>query len=161
MTLDVRAAAAGVIGDVLGGNSLNQALPSRLHQVSERDRGLLQQLCYGTLRQGPRLQAILGQLLEKPLRDKDRDLHGLLLCGLYQLDSTRVPDHAAVGATVGATRVLKKHWAKGMVNAVLRRYLREREQLTQTLEPTAAASHPPWLFHKITLQWPSCRRRHN
>jgi len=155
MSLDVRAAAASVIGDVLGGSSLNQALPGRLSQVSERDRGLLQQLCYGTLRHSPRLQAILGLLLEKPLRDKDRDLQGLLLCGLYQLDSTRVPDHAAVAATVGATRVLKKHWAKGVANAVLRRYLREREQLTQTLDRAAAASHPPWLFQKIMQQWPA------
>ena len=155
MTLDVRAAAACVIGDVLGGHSLNQALPGRLDQVSERDRGLLQQLCYGTLRQAPRLQAILGKLLEKPLRDKDRDLQGLLLCGFYQLDNMRVPDHAAVAATVGATRVLKKPWAKGMTNAVLRRYLRERVQLAQTLDQAAAASHPPWLYQRITDQWPT------
>jgi len=153
--LDVRAAAAGVIGDVLGGHSLNQALPSRLSRVGERDRSLLQQLCYGTLRQGPRLQAVLGLLLEKPLREKDRDLQGLLLCGLYQLDGTRVPDHAAVAATVDATGVLKKHWAKGLTNAVLRRYLREREQLLQTLDRAAAASHPPWLFQRIVEQWPA------
>jgi len=155
MTLDVRAAAASVIGDVLGGRSLQQALPGRLSQVGQRDRGLLQQLCYGTLRHGPRLQAMLTLLLQKPLRDKDRDLQGLLLCGLYQLDSTRVPDHAAVAATVSATRVLKKQWASGMANAVLRRYLREREQLTQTLDPAAAASHPPWLFQQIMQQWPA------
>jgi len=153
--LDVRAAAACVIGDVLGGHSLNQALPDRLNRVSERDRSLLQQLCYGTLRQSPRLQAVLGVLLEKPLRDKDRDLQGLLLCGLYQLDSTRVPDYAAVAATVGATRVLKKPWAKGMTNAVLRRYLREREQLSTTLDRAAAASHPPWLFQRIMDEWPT------
>ena len=153
MTLDVRAAAAGVIGDVLGGSSLNQALPRRLSQVSARDQSLLQQLCYGTLRHAPRLQALLDVLLEKPLRDKDRDLQGLLLCGLYQLDSTRVPDHAAVAATVEATRVLKKHWAKGMVNAVLRRYLREQEPLTSTLGAAAAACHPHWLYQKIHAQW--------
>ena len=155
MSLDVRAAAAGVIGEVLKGRSLNQALPEKIEKVSERDRGLLQQLSYGTLRQGPRLQAILEQLLEKPLRDKDRDVQGLLLCGLYQLDSTRVPDHAAVAATVSATRALKKHWAKGMTNAVLRRYLREREALTQALDQAAAASHPAWLFQKIVSQWPA------
>jgi 16S rRNA (cytosine967-C5)-methyltransferase len=155
MALDVRAAAAAVVGDVLGGLSLNQALPPRLDKVSERDRSLLQQLCYGTLRQGPRLQALLAQLLAKPLRDKDRDIQGLLMCGLYQLDSTRVPDHAAVAATVGATKVLKKHWAKGMTNAVLRRYLRERELLAQALDSAAAASHPRWLYQKIMAQWPS------
>ena len=155
MSADVRATAARVIGAVIGGLSLNQVLPEKLNDVSERDRALLQQLSYGTLRQSPRLQAILRQLLDKPLRDKDRDVQGLLLCGLYQLDSTRVPDHAAVAATVDATRALKKHWAKGMTNAVLRRYLREREQLTQALDEAAAASHPAWLFQKILTQWPA------
>ena len=155
MALDVRAAAARTIGDVLAGLSLNQAMPARLNSVSERDRGLLQQLCYGTLRQSPRLQAILDQLLDKPLRDKDRDLQGLLLCGLYQLDETRVPDYAAVAATVDATGALKKNWARGMANAVLRRYLREREQLSEALDPAAAASHPHWLYQSITAQWPA------
>ena len=155
MSADVRATAARVIGAVIGGLSLNQVLPEKLNDVGERDRALLQQLSYGTLRQSPRLQAILKQLLDKPLRNKDRDVQGLLLCGLYQLDSTRVPDHAAVAATVDATRALKKHWAKGMTNAVLRRYLREREQLTQALDEAAAASHPAWLFQKILAQWPA------
>ena len=150
MALDVRAAAACVIGDVLGGHSLNQALPGRLDQGQRTGPGPAAATVLRHPAPGPRLQAILGQLLEKPLRDKDRDVQGLLLCGLYQLDSTRVPDHAAVAATVGATRALKKHWAKGMTNAVLRRYLREREQLAQTLDQAAAASHPPWLFQKIT-----------
>ena len=155
MALDTRAAAARVLGEVLAGHSLNQALPPWLTRVSERDRGLLQQLCYGTLRHGPRLQAMLNQLLDKPLRDKDRDVQGLLLCGLYQLDNTRIPDHAAVAATVGATRALKKHWAKRLANAVLRRYLREREQLAQTLDAAANACHPPWLYQKLQTQWPA------
>ncbi len=154
MAFDVRAAAARVIGEVLAGNSLNQVLPPMLNRVSDRDRGLLQQLCYGTLRDGPRLQATLVQLLDKPLRDKDRDIQGLLLCGLYQLDGMRTPDHAAVAATVGATRALKKSWAKGMANAVLRRYLRERKQLIETLDDAARASHPAWLYHQLLLQWP-------
>ena len=54
MAFDVRAAAGRVIGAVLAGHSLNQALPPALGRVSKRDRGLLQQLCYGTLRHGPR-----------------------------------------------------------------------------------------------------------
>ena len=154
MAQDVRAAAARVLGEVLAGNSLNQALPSMLARVSERDRGLLQQLCYGSLRHAPRLQALLLQLLDKPPRDKDRDLQGLLLCGLYQLEDMRIPDHAAVAATVGATRALKKQWAKGMVNAVLRRYLRERETLAQALDAAAGAGHPAWLYQKLREQWP-------
>lgn len=154
MALDVRAATAQVIGDVLGGRSLNQALPPRLAQVAERDRGLLQQLSYGTLRQQPRLQGLLAQLLNKPLRDKDSDIQGLLLCGLYQLEDTRIPDHAAVAATVGAVATLKKSWARGMANAVLRRFLRERESLVAALDPAAAAAHPPWLYQALQKQWP-------
>ncbi len=154
MSLDVRAAAAVAIGGVLAGRSLGRVLPQQLDRVAGSDRGLLQQLCYGTLREGPKLQAILGLLLDKPLRDKDADLQGLLLCGLYQLEHTRIPDHAAVAATVSATAQLKKPWAKGMANAVLRRYLRERTRLLPGLDRAAAASHPAWLFDKITQQWP-------
>jgi 16S rRNA (cytosine967-C5)-methyltransferase len=155
MALDPRAGAAQVIGDVLAGRSLNQALPPRLVKVAERERGLLQQLCYGSLRQAPRLQAILAQLLKKPLKDKDLDIQGLLLCGLYQLESTRIPDHAAVSSTVAAVAVLKKNWARGMTNAVLRRFIRERESLEQGLPAAAAASHPEWLYALLQQQWPA------
>ena len=154
MALDARSAAALVLADVLAGQSLNQALPATLDKVSERDRGLLQQLCYGTLRHAPKLQAILDIMLDKPLRERDRDVQGLLLCGLYQLDGMRIPDHAAVSATVAATRTLKKPWAKGMTNAVLRRYQREAQQLNAALDPAAAACHPPWLHRKLLRQWP-------
>lgn len=154
MAMDTRAAAALVLAEVLGGKSLNQVLPVMLDKVSPRDRGLLQQLSYGSLRQAPRLQAILSQMLEKPLRDKDRDIQGLLLCGLYQLEDTRIPDHAAVSATVAATRPLKKAWARGMTNAVLRRFLRERDELTSNLQEPAASAHPDWLYHELQQQWP-------
>lgn len=153
--LDPRAGAALVIGEVLAGRSLNQALPERLAQVAERERSLLQQLCYGSLRHAPRLQALLGQLLNKPLKDKDRDLQGLLLCGLYQLESTRIPDHAAVSSTVAAVAALKKGWARGMTNAVLRRFLRERESLEKQLTAADAASHPDWLHRLLLQQWPA------
>lgn len=154
MAMDTRAAAARVLAEVLAGKSLNQALPSYIEKVAPRDKGLLQQLCYGTLRQAPRLQGLLAQLLDKPLRDKDRDIQGLLLCGLYQLEDTRIPDHAAVSATVGATKVLKKPWARGMSNAVLRRFLRERDTLITALGPAALAAHPQWLVDSLQQQWP-------
>jgi len=154
MPLDSRAAAATVVGRVLGGRSLDRALPAALELVAQRDRGFVQQLCYGTLRQAPRLQRLLEQLLDRPLRDRDRDLHGLLLVGLYQLTGTRVPDHAAVAATVAATRALQKHWARGLTNAVLRRFLRERDALVAALDPAAANAHPHWLYHRLREQWP-------
>jgi 16S rRNA (cytosine967-C5)-methyltransferase len=154
MAGEARAAAARAIGAVLGGKSLNQCLPPELERTPERDRALVQQLCYGTLRQAPLLLALLDQLLQKPLRARDRDVQGLLLCGLYQLVGTRVPDHAAVSETVAAAARLNKAWARGMANAVLRRYLREREVLHTKLEPAARLAHPGWLLEALQSQWP-------
>jgi 16S rRNA (cytosine967-C5)-methyltransferase len=154
MAADCRATAAKVVGEVLAGRSMSQLLPPALERVSQRDRALLQQLCYGTLRDSPRLLALLRPLLDKPLKDKDRDLEGLLLCGLHQLEALRIPDHAAVSATVQATRPLRKTWARGMVNAVLRRFLREREALLAGLDDAAQAAHPHWLHQAILQQWP-------
>ncbi|MGB1139462.1 MAG: 16S rRNA (cytosine(967)-C(5))-methyltransferase RsmB, partial [Halioglobus sp.] len=149
-----RTQAARVIAGVMDGQSLNQALPPALERVDPKDRGLLQELCYGTLRHTPRLLALLQQLLSKPLRKKDGDVQALLLVGLYQLTYTRVPAHAAVAETVEGTRHLKKNWASGMANAVLRRYQREAESLATHLDTAAALSHPPWLYEKISQQWP-------
>lgn len=155
MAGEARAAAARAIGAVLEGKSLNQTLPMQLDRVPERDRALVQQLCYGTLRQAPLLQGLLDQLLQKPLRGRDRDVHGLLLCGLYQLSDTRVPDHAAVSETVAAVAVLKKGWARGMTNAVLRRFLRERDALYPRLDAAARLAHPAWLLEALQTQWPA------
>ena len=142
--LDARAAAARILGQVIAGKSLNQLMPKLLIDVADRDRGLAQQLCYGSLRQYPRLKAVLDQLLDKPLRGKDRDVSALLLIGLYQLDALRVPDHAAVAATVEASRSLGKPWAKGLVNAILRRFLRERDELIAAIDEAAGSAHPQW-----------------
>ncbi|MFT6052016.1 MAG: 16S rRNA (cytosine967-C5)-methyltransferase [Halioglobus sp.] len=154
-TLGTRAVAAKTLAAVFTGKSLNRVLPEALENIDPRDRGLLQQLCYGTLRQYHALEGVLDQLLVKPLKEKDGDVKALLLIGLYQLSGTRVPDHAAVSTTVDAMLELKKHWAKGLTNAVLRRYLRERETLEAQLDAAAAAGYPNWLYKKIRKQWPN------
>ncbi|MEP1471373.1 MAG: 16S rRNA (cytosine(967)-C(5))-methyltransferase RsmB [Halieaceae bacterium] len=154
MAIDCRTAAAKVLARVLAGQSLAQALPPMLERVPPRDRALLQQLCYGTLRNFHHLQGLLQQLLSKPIKDKDRDVQALLLVGLYQLSDTRIPDHAAVAATVDATKGLKKNWARGLSNAILRRYLREKETLEAALTETQRDSHPKWLHKAVHQQWP-------
>ena len=150
----VRAAAATVLAQVLEGSTLDTPLAQAAATVPERDRPLLAQLCYGTLRLAPRLQGLLQQLVEKPLRERDRDIQALLMLGLYQLSDSRVPDHAAVAASVEATRELGKPWAKGLVNAVLRRYRRESDALAAGLAPAAAAAHPQWLYQSLQAAWP-------
>jgi 16S rRNA (cytosine967-C5)-methyltransferase len=98
------------------------------------------------------LDFILSQLHEKPL--KDVDIKALALVGLYQLNFMRVKPHAAVSETVLAAR--KKPWAKSLINAVLRTYLREQEALENKADQVkvAALSHPDWLVKQIEQDWP-------
>ncbi|MGE0625091.1 MAG: 16S rRNA (cytosine(967)-C(5))-methyltransferase RsmB [Pseudomonadales bacterium] len=86
---------------------------------------LLQELVYGTLRYYYCLDPMISRLLSEPLRTKDLDLRCLMLVGAYQLHYTRIPDHAAIHETVNACRGLKKPWARGLVNAVLRKVVGE------------------------------------
>lgn len=154
-TSNCRAVAAQTLQRVAGGQSLNQCLPAALEAVGFDDRPLLQELCYGCLRLYPRLVALLSPMLDKPLRDKDGDVYALLLVGLYQLSAMRIPAHAAVSTTVDATRELGKPWAKGLCNAVLRRFQREREDLLAALSEADDAAHPQWLFERLQLEWPA------
>ncbi len=121
-----------------------------------RDDGFTQAICYGVCRNFFRLDFFLQQLLEKPLKQKDKVIYCLLLMGLYQLTEMRVPTHAAVSETVSLTTHLKKEWARGLVNAVLRNFLRRQEDLMTKLEKNFSAkySHPQWMIDKIKNDWP-------
>jgi 16S rRNA (cytosine967-C5)-methyltransferase len=149
-----RLIAARVLSRVLqDGQSLTATLESALQTVeSPKDRAFVQALCYGVCRTYHRLDFILSELLDKPL--KDTDVKALALTGLYQLKYMRVKSHAAVSETVLAAR--KKPWAKALINALLRRYLREQgnlELIADTVQ-VAAVSHPDWLIKQIEQDWP-------
>lgn len=155
--MKVRTAAAKLLADLLRQQgSLASLLPDYQSRVPERDAPLLQELTYGTCRWYPRLNAYLGQLLDKPLKPKEGDIQALLLLGLYQQLYTRIPDHAAIGATVESTRELKKPWAKGLVNGVLRRFQREQEALDTALadDDRFTTAHPDWLLKRLRHHWP-------
>jgi 16S rRNA (cytosine967-C5)-methyltransferase len=140
---------------IAGGVSLDAALAEAMPGVSERDRPLLQQFCYGTLREYPRLEGLLKQLLKSPLKRKDADIQALLAVGLHQLLDLRIPDHATLSATVEACRSLGKPWATRLVNGVLRSATRRHEALSQALEPAAQLRHPPWLLERLQQDWPA------
>ncbi len=152
--MNTRLVAARVLSRVLqDGQSLTAALDSAFLSVeSAKDKAFIQALCYGVCRQFHRLDFILSQLLDKPL--KDADVKSLALVGLYQLRFMRVKPHAAVSETVLATR--KKPWAKSLINAVLRTYLREQEGLEHKADKfqVAALNHPDWLIKQIEQDWP-------
>ncbi|WP_105102618.1 16S rRNA (cytosine(967)-C(5))-methyltransferase RsmB [Microbulbifer pacificus] len=151
---DPRALAARVISRLYQDRgSLQRLLPWAEKQVEEKDRGLLRELCYGTARFAPRLELLLTKLLRKPI--KDEELEALMLVGLYQLEYTRIPDHAAISATVEAARALKLGHATGVVNGVLRNALRDKEALTRKLSgnPQFSSAHPEWLQQAIKNAW--------
>ncbi|MQT81894.1 16S rRNA (cytosine(967)-C(5))-methyltransferase RsmB [Pseudomonas helleri] len=155
--MNPRLAAAKALTAVLNGKaSLNSSLPLQLDKVEVRDRGLTQDLAFGTARWQPRLSALANKQLQKPFKAADADVEALLLVGLYQLLYTRIPAHAAIGETVGCADKLKKPWAKGLLNAVLRNAQRESEALLAELEhdPVVRTAHPRWLQKSLKAFWP-------
>ncbi|QXI33822.1 16S rRNA (cytosine(967)-C(5))-methyltransferase RsmB [Pseudomonas promysalinigenes] len=155
--MNPRLAAARALAAVLSGKaSLNSSLPGQLEKVDERDRGLTQDLAFGTARWQPRLDLLAAQLLQKPFKAADADVQALLLVGLYQLFYSRIPAHAAIGETVGCADKLKKPWAKGLLNAVLRRAQREGQALLASMErdPVVRTAHPRWLQKSLKAFWP-------
>jgi 16S rRNA (cytosine967-C5)-methyltransferase len=151
----VRAAAAQVVHAVVtSGKSLDTALPDQETQVAPEDRALLRLLCYGSLRHHWRLQFWIGRLLDKPLKPKDGVINALLAIGLYQLTETRIPDHAVVSQTVEASRLLRRPKLAGLLNAVMRRFLREDVASTVPGNAEAAWDHPQWLIDAIQNDWP-------
>ncbi|WP_295392063.1 16S rRNA (cytosine(967)-C(5))-methyltransferase RsmB [uncultured Thiodictyon sp.] len=154
---DARAAAALAIHQVRDrGQSLTRVMSQSVLPRPPADRALTQELIYGTLRVLPRLEALVGILLHHPVKPSDRDLEALILVGLYQLTVLGTPPHAAVAATVEAVRLLGKPDKAGLVNALLRRFLREREALLAEADalPSVRWLFPEWLLAALRRDWP-------
>ncbi len=157
MNPNLRLIAARIINNVTDGRSLTECLDNSLSSIKDpRDRGFVQAVCYGVCRFYTRLDVILSYLLQKPMNAKDSDVHALLMVGLYQLIDMRVPPHAAVAETVNGTEGLKKPWARGLVNAILREFLRSRDRIEAEIKEDAEAlfAHPQWWIDAIEAAWP-------
>ncbi|OYD23259.1 16S rRNA (cytosine(967)-C(5))-methyltransferase RsmB [Oceanimonas baumannii] len=155
--MKTRAAAANIVHRVINqGQSLSALLPRYQQEVAPKDRALLQELCFGTLRWYSRLDAIAKQLLEKPLKGKYQPVHALLLVGLYQLLYTRIPAHAALAETVAACKRIKADPFKGLVNGVLRNVLRQQQELEAKVDalPQLQQAHPNWLMKRLQQAYP-------
>lgn len=151
----LRATAAQVIDAVAtGGRSLDAALVEFEGRVSAEDRALLRLLCYGSLRQYWQLQAWISKLLARPLKKRDSVINTLLAVGLYQISETRIPDHAVVSATVEAARLLKRPKHASLINAILRKFLRNQISAQQTPNEEAKHNHPQWLLDALAADWP-------
>ena len=158
----LRARAAGTLLEIVSaGRALDPTLAAARKELADaREQALLQEIVYGVLRWYERLDYQLGCLLARPLRPRDEDVRQLLLAGLYQLLHLDLAPHAVVNETVAASTALRKDWARGLVNGVLRNAQRRREELEQTrgLPPAARWLHPIWLIDALGAAWPEAWR---
>ncbi len=151
----LRAAAATVVDAVaVQGRSLDDALAAGEAGLPAADRPALWLIAYGTIRHYFRIRDWIDALLERPLRRRDRIVNAVLATGLYQLAETRMPDHAVVSASVGAARLLRRPKLAGLVNAVLRRAIRDRIFDAEPSNEEARFDHPRWLIEAIREDWP-------
>jgi 16S rRNA (cytosine967-C5)-methyltransferase len=118
--------------------------------ASPRDLGLARELAFGYCRWYFALAKLLQARLQKPLRDRDRDIEIILLLGLYQLLVMNTEAHAAVNESVQLAVSQKKAWARGLVNAVLRGVIREGIELDPRTGPEA---YPEWMRKRLERDW--------
>ena len=161
MSINIRALAAKCCYAVIDqGRSLSDELPKQQEKLQGKDKGLLQEICYGVLRYLPELENDVRQLMQKPLTGKQRVFHFLLLVGVYQIKYMRIPDHASVSETVAATNILKNRHMKALVNGVLRNFVRQQEKAPTTKDESKLAdpikyNHPSWFIKKLQQSYPN------
>lgn len=151
----LRADAANVLFEILeNGKSSRECLPKVLEGHSDQDKAWIQEMVYGVLRQLPLLQYWLRILLDKPLKKRFKVLEHLIMVGFYQLAFTRVSTHAAVSETVSATKALNCQSLKGLVNAVLRNFIRQELELKMPEDTQITSGLPKWLYKKLAAAYP-------
>lgn len=134
--------------------SLSDIFTRDIARLQSEEQAFIKDICFGSLRWHYPLNALLEQLLVKPLKQKDRDIECLLRVGLYQIAYQETPDHAAVNETVKASKSLKKPWAKGLINGVMRSFIREKQVLLDNVSEDMAYSFPSWLKKRLKKAWP-------
>lgn len=156
--LNPRATAAQIIYSVAhDGLNLDDAFERHLKQSEQASHSFIKAMCFGVMRFYPRLLFFLSKLIDKPIRNKEKLVECLLLAGIFEIYYMQTPSHACVSEAVKAGLDLKKNWAKGLINAVLRSALREQDSLLQIAEDNegARAAHPKWLIKLFKKHWPT------
>ena len=157
MSANLRATAATLCYQVVDqGKSLSDVLPkAQLLFNNPADKALLQEMCFGLMRQLPQLDFVCQQLMSKPLVKQLRPLQFLIYLGIYQLKFLRIPDHAAVGETVEAARYLKGQSMTKLINGVLRSVQRQPELFEFADAPLSVqTNHPSWLVQTLQQAYP-------
>lgn len=147
--MNLRFRALEILQSVLGASSQKIAF-------QPEDPPFVYQLVYGTLRFYYTLKTIADASLKHPLSAKDKDIYIVILLGIYQIKYLDIAEYAIVQETVQLPDLLKKRWAKSLVNAILRRFLRERESFEKIVSESEEGTyaHPQWLIDRIRSAWP-------
>jgi 16S rRNA (cytosine967-C5)-methyltransferase len=155
-----RAVAAEICTDLRRGEFLDQSFERRIAPLDARDRRWTRELVYGTLRHRGWIDAILSDRVRGGLVRLDPDVIDLLRLGVYQLTNMgSVPAYAAIAQTVELAKRRHGLGASKLVNAVLRRTDRERDDLKLPVPSDAAEalalkySHPRWLIARWIERW--------
>lgn len=148
---NLRSMAAQAVEQVVEqGQSLSNILPPLQQKVSDKDKALLQELCFGVLRTLSQLDWLINKLMARPMTGKQRTVHYLIMVGLYQLLYTRIPPHAALAETVEGAIAIKRPQLKGLINGVLRQFQRRQEELLAEFNTRDARYlHPSWLLKRL------------
>ncbi len=145
-------AAAKAVAGVIAGRNLDAVLAAA--RLSGATRAAAQSLAYGALRRYGRGDFHLGRLMERPLADPV--VRGLLLAALHRLDERPADSHTTVDQAVRAAEGIASGKFKGLVNGVLRNYLRRREELEAAAQADDVArfQHPRWWLDQLITAWP-------
>nr|WP_318385177.1 16S rRNA (cytosine(967)-C(5))-methyltransferase RsmB [uncultured Enterobacter sp.] len=154
--LNLRSMAAQAIEQVVEkGQSLSNVLPPLQQKVSDKDKALLQELCFGVLRTLSQMEWFINKLMSRPMTGKQRTVHYLIMVGVYQLLHTRIPPHAALAETVEGAVVIKRPQLKGLINGVLRQFQRQQESLVAEFAASDSRYlHPEWLLKRLQKAYP-------
>jgi 16S rRNA (cytosine967-C5)-methyltransferase len=153
---NLRAEAAKILYAILEqGVSARECLPAAQQNYNEQDKAWLQEMVYGVLRQLPILQFWLRQLLDKPLKNRYKVAEHLIMLGFYQLAFTRVSTHAAVSETVSAAKKLKAESLKGLINAILRNFIRQEMEKHLPDDQQITSGLPKWLYKQLAQAYPN------
>jgi 16S rRNA (cytosine967-C5)-methyltransferase len=152
-----RAISATILADLLEQQQpfIPYAAKAYAFAQTQEDKAFITDLCFQTLRAYPKVVLLSQQFLDKPFRQQDTDVFCLLLIGLGELDREQ-KSHAAIFEAVEGCVYLNKPWAKKVVNACLRSYQREKNNLATRLKNNLIyqTEHPSWLIEKIKTAWP-------
>jgi 16S rRNA (cytosine967-C5)-methyltransferase len=148
-------AAQAVDAVISRGESADAALAQ---YATDAERAAVRAITLGTVRWYLRLAPPLERLLVRPA-DLAPQIRALLVTTAHQLQYSRNVPETTVNAAVDATRILKAPRTAGLVNAVLRRFLTQSEQLFARSDAAlpARTAHPAWLIERITAAWPEER----